>query len=103
MTIESIHYNTRWTNQAVTLQIQTSSDAYDQILVNQQESVSITENGLYTIQAMKDSVCMDEREIEITNIDVESPNGTSEYSDGKYILYVYDNASQINYQTIRYY
>ncbi|MDQ0359832.1 RNA polymerase sigma factor [Breznakia pachnodae] len=102
-TFSNISYLEDWTNEAVNLNITTTNDNYDQILVNGVATTSVTENGNYTIQLVNDEAVIDQREIEVTNIDIHSPNGSYEKKGDTFTYYLSDDLSKINPDSIRFY
>lgn len=103
--IESITYNEEYTNQTIEVVVHTSNDLYDQILINDKESMYIEENGQYVIKIMKDGQMVDEQVIIINNIDRTSPVYVRNDVVGtnKYILYLEDGISGVDPATIEYY
>ncbi|MDH6365954.1 MULTISPECIES: sigma-70 family RNA polymerase sigma factor [unclassified Breznakia] len=102
--ITDVQYPTNWTNQPITLTVITSNMEYDQILVNNQESLVITSNGSYSVTLMKDGKQIDERIVSISTFDMHSPVVQGYEIDGTtYTIYVSDDASQVNFESIRYY
>ncbi|MDQ0361851.1 sigma-70 family RNA polymerase sigma factor [Breznakia pachnodae] len=103
--IESITYNEEYTNQAIKVEVHTSNDLYDQILLNDKESMYIEENGQYVVKIMKDGQVVDEQIIVINNIDKASPVYVRNDVVGtnKYILYLEDDVSGVDPAKIEYY
>lgn len=103
--IEGVIYNEEYTNQAIKVEVQTSNDLYDQILLNDKESMYIHENGQYTVKIMKDGQIVDEQIVVINNIDKASPIyiGNDVVDTNKYILYLQDDISGIDPSKIEYY
>ncbi|MDQ0361648.1 RNA polymerase sigma factor [Breznakia pachnodae] len=101
--IEDTVFSQYWTNQPVNLEISTTNEEYDQILVNGVETTTILANGTYTVQLAKEGTIIDEKEVTIMNIDTQSPTGTFEHKGDYYILYLYDDLSQINPESIQFY
>lgn len=101
--IESIEYNHNYTNQSLPLHILLSNDNYDQVLVNNQETTVIQENGDYAIQSIKDHQITDIKQITINNIDKTPPEliDTKDYND-KTVFYLKDNQSGIHMESIQY-
>lgn len=101
--IEDVLYEQGWTNQGVTINVQTSNDNYDEITINDASTTTIDQNGTYVIRIIKDAKVLDEREIVISNIDKERPTLTYEASDTTYTLKVQDDASKVDWSSIVYY
>ncbi|MFV0394619.1 MAG: hypothetical protein ACK5LC_09520 [Coprobacillaceae bacterium] len=101
--IQAIDYDTNWTNKEVALDVITTTENYDMIVINDVETTSITENGNYVVKLIKDNQVIDQKDIQVTNIDLYSPDGYSIYQDNKYILYLQDDLSQIDYESIEFY
>lgn len=59
-TLLEITYDEKWTNTSVFLNVETSSDNYDRILVNNEETLQLNSNGAYTIQLIKENEVIDE-------------------------------------------
>lgn len=102
--IQDIVYPTAWTNKTITLQVQTTNDVYDKILVNGNESLEIAANGSYVVSLEYQGKQIDERVIEIQNFDMHSPvienytiNGTN------YVIRLFDEQSMVNFSSLRYY
>ncbi|MDQ0359834.1 RNA polymerase sigma factor [Breznakia pachnodae] len=98
-----IKYSTVWTNSIVYLDITTTNDNYDQILVNGLETRNVNENGVYNIQLIQGDTIVDHRVIEITNIDNYSPNATYSQNGNTFTYYLSDDLSQINPGSIRFF
>lgn len=99
----NVSHSEEWTNEAVNLTITTTNDNYDQILMNGIETTSVIENGTYTIQLINDEEIVDQREIEVSNIDIHSPNGSYEQHGDTFTYYLSDDVSKINPDSIRFY
>lgn len=99
-TIESVTYNTEWTNEKIEVDVKTSSSNYDALLINDSESLYIVENGTYHIQLIKDGQIIDEKIIVISNIDIESPYGISERDGNTFTIQIYDDVSGVDPNSI---
>jgi len=100
--ILDITYDDSWTNGLVTLHIETTNDNYDKIYVNGIELLKVLENGSYTIELIKDDIVIDQREISISNIDRDSPYGEGVKKDNQYVLYLLDDLSGVDQDSIKY-
>ncbi|MFV0393352.1 MAG: RNA polymerase sigma factor [Coprobacillaceae bacterium] len=102
--IIAVNYDTSWTNTQLTLNILTSNDNYDQILVNGMDSKVITQNGEYRIQLLLQGQVLDEEIIVISNFDYDSPRlSTQSNIDTLFYLTFIDAISGVDYNSIRYY
>jgi RNA polymerase sigma factor (sigma-70 family) len=102
-TLLEITYDEEWTNTSVFLNVETSSDNYDRILVNNEETLQLNSNGDYTIQLIKENEVIDERTIHISNIDKNHPTATGKKSGDNYMISLSDDYSGINGNSISYY
>lgn len=102
--IESIEYPKDWTKNAFELHVKTTNDAYDEILVDGSPSLMVHENGEYAVTLMLDGKQIDERIVSIDSFDFESPD-VENYSiaNTTYTIQLKDNASKVNYGSLRYY
>ncbi|MFV0395509.1 MAG: RNA polymerase sigma factor [Coprobacillaceae bacterium] len=101
--ITDVIYNDNWTNEEVQIEVQTSNNNYDKICINNEEILQIHTNGSYNIQLFKNNQIIDEREIIISNIDQEHPSARGVEENNDYVLYLSDNTSGIDSQSIEYY
>lgn len=101
--IKNITYNEAWTNKAVPLHVETTDGQYDEIWINGKKEDAITENGKHKVQLVSKGKVIDEKEIEISNIDIHSPNGTYKKEGDTFTYYLYDDASAIDSNSIRFY
>lgn len=102
-TITNVSFDNTWTNQNVSVDVQTSNDNYDHILIDGVQTTEVSENGTYIAQLQKDDKIIDEYEFTITNIDRDSPDGYSTKEEFQFTLHLYDDLSNINPQTIVHY
>lgn len=93
--ITTINYNTNWTNEPITIDVGTTNDNYNQILINDEETVQIEENGQYIIKLMRENKIIDQKEITVSNIDYDSPNGSWESEKNHFTIHLYDEVSQV--------
>ena len=101
--IVDITFDTGWTNSVVTLNVETTNDNYDKICVNGVEVIKVLKNGSYTVQLIKDDVVIDQREITVSNIDKDHPYGEGLKLNNQYILYVKDDLSGVDKDSIKYF
>ena len=101
--IVNVTYDAAWRNTALIIQVETTNDNYDKITINHEETLQIINNGTYTIRLIKDNEVLEERLITISNIDRYSPLATTEEAGDYYYLYLNDNDSGIDEQSIQYY
>ena len=101
--IVDITYDDSWTNGVIALNIDTTNDNYDKIYVNGVEFTKVIKNGSYTVQLIKDGNVIDQREITISNIDRDSPYGEGFKQNNQYILYLKDNLSGVDQDSIKYF
>jgi RNA polymerase sigma factor (sigma-70 family) len=101
--IANIVYDENWHNTAFTLDITVTNEDYDRILVNGNETVTISENGTYHVTLIKDNKVIDEEDVIISNIDIYSPNATGNKVNDTYVLSLTDDFSGINENRIIYY
>ncbi|OCN04509.1 hypothetical protein A4S06_02535 [Erysipelotrichaceae bacterium MTC7] len=101
--ITAITYPEAWTNEAFELQVSTSNEHYDEILVNGSPSLTISQNGSYLVSLNYEGKQVDERRVDITNIDLVSPQ-VSRYdiSGTTYTITLEDDLSQIDYESMEY-
>lgn len=99
--ITDIHYNTAFTNQTIVMDVK-SSIPYDYFTINDKETNSIEDNGLYTITIYKNNKAQDTRQLTISNIDREAPQQVNVIkSNNIYTIYYQDNLSNINPSSIK--
>ena len=100
--IINVEYNRELTNQSLKINVVTSNENYDQILINHEIASEVKSNGEHLIELMKNGEVVDSRIIKITNIDKEIPEVTSEVYDGdKVLLTINDKDSGIDYTKIK--
>ncbi|MDH6368095.1 MULTISPECIES: sigma-70 family RNA polymerase sigma factor [unclassified Breznakia] len=101
--ILGITYDLNWTNKPFDIQVETTNSNFETIQLNNNERLTVFENGEYTVTLLKDGVTLDEQVIEISNIDYESPNAILvDESDQGFTLQLMDSLSGINTQNIQY-
>ncbi|MDF9823996.1 RNA polymerase sigma factor (sigma-70 family) [Breznakia sp. PF5-3] len=102
--IKDIHYNQEFTNEPISIRVDTTNDNYDKILLNNKEDLIIKENGTYSISLIKDNKTIDQKEIHIKNIDYDLPEYLSYQLDGEICtVYLKDQLSGVNNQSISYF
>lgn len=88
----------------VEVEIETTNEDYDYILINGIDTRTIKENGSYDVTLMKDNQVLDHRELLITNIDNEGPIIASIQETGQwYYITFEDSKSGVNYDSLTYY
>lgn len=101
--IKDITYDTTWTSSSVHINVETTNNNYDKILINDSETLDVIDNGNYIIKLLKEDDILDEREIIISNIDRNSPVATGEELGNDYLIYLKEDISGINKNSIEYY
>ncbi|MDQ0360130.1 RNA polymerase sigma factor [Breznakia pachnodae] len=101
--IVSVEYEKEYTNKSIDLLIELSSDNYNQILVNNENTTTIHTNGTYVIEVEHEGKIVDSHMIEINNIDKHSPLVISDSKNENYIIYLSDDISGVNPDSIKYY
>lgn len=102
--ISSVTYNQQLTNQPVSIEVETTSQEYDVILLNNSSNLIATTNGSYQIQLMKKGKLLDSEELMITNIDRDIPEVIKEeFIGSNLVLTLSDDLSGVNFKTITYY
>lgn len=101
--ISNISFDDSWTNKFVDIVVETTNDNYDRIVINDVETLRIVDNGNYLLKLLKDNDVIDEQIIEISNIDRDSPTAVSKTTDEKYIFYLSDTQSGIDWDNIKHY
>lgn len=101
--IVSIDYEKEYTNKSIDLMIELSSDNYSQILINNENTTTIHSNGTYVIEVEHEGKIVDSHTIEINNIDKHSPLVISDSKSENYIIYLSDDLSGVNPDSIEYY
>lgn len=102
-TIDSISHDNSWTNEKVKIDIKTSNTNYDRILIDDMETLKVLDNGIYVVKLMKNNEVIDEEEIEISNIDRNSPTAVGEEVGNDYIISLNEDVSGIDWNSIEYY
>ena len=101
--ILDINYDTAWRNEEIYLEVETTNDNYDRITINDEETLKITYNGTYTVRLIKDDKVIDEKVIEISNIDYQSPTATYEKRGQYYYFFITEDLSGIDVSSIRFF
>lgn len=102
--IKAVEYDSNFTNQPISVNVQVSNDNYDEILLNGTSENTIHENGEYVVQVKKDGKVVAQQVLTITNIDQTPPKYLSYEEIGStYILHVNDEGSKIDPSVIKYY
>lgn len=101
--IVSVEYEKEYTNKSIELMIELSSDNYNQILINNENTNTIHSNGTYVIEIEHEGKIVDSHTIEINNIDKHSPLVISDSKSENYIIYLSDDISGVNPDSIEYY
>lgn len=102
--ITNIIYNQEFTNESLEVVVQTLNDQYDAIHINGKDTNYIEQNGEYTVQLIRKEKVLDERTIQITNIDKTSPEIKSiqQFEEG-YLIALEDSESGLNFSTLVFY
>lgn len=102
VSIINIEYDRELTNQSLKINVVTSNENYDQILIDHESTSEVKNNGEHLIELMKNDEVIDSRIIKITNIDKEIPEVTSEVYDGdNVVLTIKDKDSGIDFTKIK--
>lgn len=100
--INTINYSQEWTNESIVIEVVTSNEEFDAILIDGVLTNQIDNNGTYQVQLQRNGEIIDSRELIITNIDRNSPQMTSEHDGNSFTIYLSDDISGINPNTIRF-
>ncbi|MDH6365952.1 MULTISPECIES: RNA polymerase sigma factor [unclassified Breznakia] len=100
--IKDITYPTAWTNTAYALQVTTTSDVYDEILLNGNQDLTVVDNGEYVVTLQYEGKQIDERIITIQNFDFASPT-VPDYTieQTSYTIALADTLSGIDFSQTR--
>lgn len=102
--ITRIDYQKEWVNTPLKIDIETSNDKYDQILIDKQETNTVDYNGEHVIELIYDGKVIEQKIIEITNIDLHKPEISDEnYEGDQLMITLNDTESGINYHKIKLY
>lgn len=99
--ITAIHYEEAYTNQPLTISVETKNNDYDTMLIDGEPRTAITQNGKHVVSIEKNGTLLDQQEVNITNIDKEPPlMSESSVSNDTIKIIVLDKGSGINYDTV---
>ncbi|MDD8049124.1 MAG: sigma-70 family RNA polymerase sigma factor [Thomasclavelia sp.] len=94
--IQNISYNKNWTNQPIDINVQTTNQNYDQLLINDKNVKNIISNGNYSIKLIKDNQVVATSSISISNIDTLGPDVVSSQNGNTFTLNISDNLSGVS-------
>ncbi|MDL2276941.1 hypothetical protein LJC02_04735, partial [Breznakia sp. OttesenSCG-928-G09] len=98
--IVNVYYDEAWTREPVLINVELTNQNYDEILINDEKTNYVYENGRHTIKIIRNGNIIDQKEIDIANIDIESPYGRSERKGNSFKVYLSDDTSGVNPNTI---
>lgn len=98
--IIAIDYSQEWTKNPIFIEVITSNDEYDFIMIDGIVTNQIDCNGTYQVQLQKDGIITNSKEITITNIDLSSPQMKSEHIGNNFTIYLSDDISGVNPESI---
>lgn len=98
--ITTINYSQERTNESIGIEVVTSNEEFDAILIDGVLTNQIDNNGTYQVQLQRDGEFIDSRELIITNIDRNSPQMTSEHDGNNFTIHLSADISGINPETI---
>jgi len=103
--IASITYSQEYTNQSILVEVKANNENYDQILLDDKETMYIDENGQHVVKLIRDGKVIDEEILNINTIDRLSPiyERNEVVDKNKYILYLKDDLSGVDSSKIEYY
>lgn len=102
--IQNIQYPKKLTNTPFKIQVETSNENYDEILLNNKADLTIRWNGDYTVTMMRNGKEIDSESISISNIDRDIPIVTKEsFEKGFMVLTLEDKDSGIDFANIEFY
>ena len=102
--IQNIAYSDIFTNLPYTIEVKTTNENYDEILLNGSKSLIVDSNGVYEVTLLKDSEVIDTKMITIENIDRDIPQISHHtFVDGILTLFIEDEQSGIDYTNIKFY
>ncbi|MFV0394214.1 MAG: RNA polymerase sigma factor [Coprobacillaceae bacterium] len=94
--IINVNFDNSWTKENVKIDVQTSNENYDEMLIDGNNILEVTDNGTYLVQLTKENKVIDQKEFIIFNIDRESPNGYYIKDKDQFTLFLEDNLSNID-------
>lgn len=100
----TISYNQEFTNTSIPIDIQTSNEDYDAVHINNEDTRYIHQNGTYIVTLIKADQIIDQRILEVTNIDKQSPEILAINKSGnQYFITLDDSESGIDFSSLLYY
>ncbi|MFV0396043.1 MAG: RNA polymerase sigma factor [Coprobacillaceae bacterium] len=101
--IKNVIFDSAYTALSIPIKVETTNDIYDKFLVNSEVTNTISENGQYVIELIKDDLVIDTYTIEVNNIDRIAPQVVSvNSSDNEYKIVLNDEHSGLNIPSLRY-
>lgn len=98
--IQEIIYDQTLTNKPIPLDIKIGNGDVDRVLLDGQEELIISENGIHTIELYKEEQLLETKQFEVNNIDKEKPDVIeTETSDA--IQFALSDNQAIDYQNIQ--
>jgi RNA polymerase sigma-70 factor (ECF subfamily) len=102
--ITSVTYDENYTQNPVQLLVETTSQEYDTITINNLETDTIYVNGTYEVSIKKENTILDSTVIHVSNIDIEAPILLDDWQEEEmYYLKIAEDVSGMNKESIKYY
>ena len=102
--IKSINYLKQPTNKSLNLDVNTTNNNYDDILINGIHTNKIDANGKYEISLIDNGKEIDSQKIEVKNIDLDIPYAVSKIINKDTIIFtITDTDSGVNFNQITFY
>lgn len=99
--ITHIDYDQNLTNKPLKIDVKTSNENYDQIQVDGKSEPFLTKNGEYHVSILKSGKIIDQKSIEIKNIDMDIPIVIDEaVEDTKITFTVDDTDSEVDFSKV---
>lgn len=99
--ISDIQYKKGWSKDDLDIKVETSSNNYDEVMIDHQSNLRVSENKTYDVQLKKNGEIIDHQQIEITNIDKDSPSILNVEYDGNHTRITFeDKGSGIDYTSL---
>lgn len=82
--IVDITYKQEWTKEDFELEVVTSTDNFDEITLDGKPDLRVSENKVYKVALVKEGIVIDEKTVDIKNVDKDTPEvSIVEYDDDK--------------------
>lgn len=100
-TITHVDFNQNLTNKPLKIEVKTSNENYDQILIDGKSETTVTKNGEHHVSILRNGAIVDEKSIVVNNIDMDIPIVVDEViEDTKLIFTVNDTDSGVDFSNI---